>query len=144
MMMKFPDHVTISIFYNNSPLVNILIYVIIKVQNKNNFTLGPFLSDQNGECFLTREFVFAEMKKTVEIFPMDYSAELKNILNVIDIQIDSKETIEKRILTLSEFYPESSIELKAKYGISFNRQLNNDFKVQKEITQRIKIVLPEL
>lgn len=138
-MSKFPDHICISILSNGKPLAKVLFYVIVISKQKNNYTLGPFLTDDLGKFNLLKELVIKEINIAMTEFPMDYSSSLEDCTNTIVIEIDGKESIEKSIQNLLKYYPINANELISTYENSINRTFVNDFKIEKYINDWIEI-----
>ena len=141
-MSKFPDHIVISITSNGKPLPKVLFEVIVISNQKNNYTIGPFLTDAFGKSDLTKELVIKEINKAMAEFPMDYSSNLDNCKDVIVIKIEGKVSIEKKIQSLLRYYPDYGIELISAFENSINITFLNDFKIEKQINDRIEIALP--
>lgn len=138
-MSKFPDHICISILSNGKPLAKVLFYVIVISKQKNNYTLGPFLTDDLGKFNLLKELVIKEINIAMAEFPMDYSSSLEDCTNTIVIEIDGKESIDKSIRNLLKYYPINANELISAYENSINRTIVNDFKIEKYINDWIEI-----
>ena len=141
MIKEFPKHITILIQSNGKPREGVLFHVVLAAKEKNDYTLGPFLSDSNGQFELTKDYVSKEISKMLSEFPMDYSSAIDEIKDSIIFQIDGKNTIEKRIQVLSKYYPDNAIELINKYELSINKQFVEDKSIKKELNSRIEIAL---
>lgn len=140
-MSKLPKYICISIISNGKPLTKVLFYIIIISKHKNNYTLGPFLTDDSGKYNLSKEIVIKEIDIAMTEFPMDYSSHLEDCTNNIVIVIEGKETIEKKIQSLLKYYPVNAKTLISVYENSINSTFVSDFKIEMQINDRIEISL---
>ena len=94
--MKFPNNVTIRVIDGIAlkpiKIENILINVHIFAMNKNDYYLGPYFSDINGQIHLTNKMLRISADAELETGMMDYK-NIKNASPLVEIKILSKEEI---------------------------------------------------
>ena len=71
---------------------NILINVQVFAINKNDYHLGPYFSDINGQIHLTNKMLRISVDAEMETGIMDYK-DIKNASPLVEIKILSKEEI---------------------------------------------------
>jgi hypothetical protein len=95
--MKFPNKITIRMIdgmsLNPIKVENILINIHVFAFNKNDYYLGPFFSDSNGEMHLTNKMLEISADAEIETGIMDYKG-IRGASPLVEIRILSKEEID--------------------------------------------------
>ncbi len=76
--MRFPDMLTVVARSRDTglPAEGIAIFLVLFAESKNNYTVGPLISDERGEVkFISAQREFA-IKRAQEMFIMDYEGDL--------------------------------------------------------------------
>ncbi len=119
---------------NGKPIENLLVYFTLFANKKNDYSIGPFLSDINGEIKLSKSKLEDEIKKSRELFIMDYSSDLEDCKQELGISIDDMKDIEIRLKKINNFYPETH---------SFLKELSGKASNSKYICAQLKIIPKE-
>jgi len=91
---------------------SLVLFVVLFATRKNNYTLGPFLTDEKGEVTITRKVIEKEIADTKKEFPMDYSDDLSECQFKILVTIESAESLAERWKKLKEYYPDRANKLR--------------------------------
>jgi hypothetical protein len=140
-MTYFPDCISISISENSKGVDSILFHIIVLSKGKNNFTLGPFITNKEGFILLDSNEITSEIETLCNDFPMDYIAGEDNISEDILIEIEGKSSTERRIQNLEKYYPESAMKLVICYENSINSTFDNDYQFKTKISKLIDVSL---
>jgi hypothetical protein len=96
--MKFPNKIVIKIVdgldLNPILMENVIIFIHVFAINKNDYDLGPYFSDNNGEIHLTNKILQISADAQMETGIMDYK-DIKEASPLVKIEILSKEEIER-------------------------------------------------
>lgn len=137
--MQWPDCVKIIFQSTNAryKTSKLIVFIEIHASHKNNYTLGPFKVDDNGELEIARHTIEEQISSIQEQFPMDYADTLDKCDSEITVEIESKSSLEGRWRSLNEFYPDDAMELRQLLDSQSNfipdqtkYQLNIDSKTQ--------------
>jgi hypothetical protein len=112
--MEWPDFVKIKFQskYIHNKINKLIVFIVIRARHKNNYTLGPFKTDENGELEISRHAVKELIFSTQEQFPMDYADTLEKCGSEITVEIESKSSLEERWHSINEFYPDEAMKLR--------------------------------
>jgi len=122
------------LFENASGYISgLIVFFILRSKIKNNFTIGPLVTDQNGEIILTKHLVEDTITLSKTEYPMDYGGDLCNC-DLLAILVENKNQLEERIARLNEFYPENASALRE----ILNDATNDKISVFKEIKMPVK------
>src|SRR3989338_1699200 len=94
--MRFPNNNVIRIIdginLNSIKVDNILIYVHVFAIKKNDYYLGPYFTDNDGEIHLTNKILQISADAEMETGIMDYR-DIKEASPLVEIKILSEEEI---------------------------------------------------
>lgn len=95
--MKFPDKLTVVARDRDTRMSveGVAIVLVLFAQEKNNYSVGPLISNRNGEVHFTREECEFAIKKAREMFVMDYYGDLESCRPMIEVSLHPAERIEK-------------------------------------------------
>jgi len=97
----------------------VLVLVMVLVERKNNFSLPPRISDDNGCIVITRDEVESTIAAAQKDAPMDYDGPLDRCYG-LRVLIESKADLQARLRRLQEFYPIEANKFKEMIGQSSN------------------------
>ncbi len=92
--MNFPEIVKFTFVDSNTKqsIKNIAASLILYAYKKNDYYVGPKISDKNGNIYFTKDDCLKEIKSSQKFYIMDYSSNLEECLNKVSIKIkDFKE-----------------------------------------------------
>lgn len=120
--MRFPESVTVVAREKKTriPVKDVAIVLVLFAERKNNYSVGPLITDQAGEVVFTRTECEAAIKQAQEAFVMDYWGDLESCRPVISARLQASEHIDKML----ENY-KSSPEF---WGKGFPKQLFRDLQ----------------
>jgi len=100
-MTKFllPDRIIVKLVKQRQQDVtidNILLYIKTNARHKNDFNLGPFVSDKNGIITITKNDLDNEVTATYESGLMDYSS-IENSYSFVELRLYDQNEIDKMI-----------------------------------------------
>lgn len=100
-MTKFilPDRITIKLVkprQQDFSVDNILLYIKTNARHKNDFYLGPFVSNKNGVITITKNDLDNEVTATYELGLMDYSS-IENSFSFVELRLYDQNEIDKMI-----------------------------------------------
>jgi hypothetical protein len=78
------------------PLDNILLYIKTNASHKNDFYLGPFVSDNNGVITITKANLDNEVAATYDSGLMDYSS-IESNFSFVELRLYDQDEIDKLI-----------------------------------------------
>ena len=87
--MRFPDTLAIVARdrYTGLPARGVAIVLELFAEQKNNYTVGPLISNGRGEVEFTRAECEFAIKRTQEMFIMDYQGDLESCRPVIEVSL---------------------------------------------------------
>ena len=94
--MNFPEKVTFRLINNNTqrPVSNIAVSLILYAHKKNNYYVGPKISDSEGLLSFGKEDCVEEINNSKRFYLMDYASSLEECLPKVSIKIKLKKEIE--------------------------------------------------
>jgi carboxypeptidase C (cathepsin A) len=100
-MTKFrlPDKISVKLIKQRQqdlPLDNFLLYIKTYAKHKNDFYLGPFVSDKNGVITITKNDLDNEVTANYESGLMDYSS-IENSFTFVELRLYDQNEIDKMI-----------------------------------------------
>jgi hypothetical protein len=130
--MKWPSQLLIRIVSRKTKqgVENLLFYVLILAERKNDYALGPFLTDRRGEVTLSKEQVLQAIQKAQQEFAMDYADDLEQCKDLISVIIDNKDVLHERLNRLNKYYPEAAERLRTLLKKAANSNVKS---IEKEI-----------
>ena len=128
-----PDKIKFLFEDTKGSLQGLIVFFILKSNIKNDFMIGPLVTGNNGEIFLTRGLVEKKISITKNEFPMDYAGTL-NDCEQLNILVETRVELDDRACRLAEFYPDEALELQK----IIDKATNNEISLNKEISMPIE------
>ena len=116
--------VDLKFSYNNTPMENLLVSILIKASYKNDIPLGFFITNSNGTIIMSEGEIWDRIKKQSESYPMDYHLPTLPIQK-IEIRVGSEKTLLEKIKGINKFYPEDAKALQELMKKSCNERLKD-------------------
>ena len=93
--MKFPDSLSVRVLdrLTRAPVEGLAIVLELFALRKNNYIVGPAISDQAGEVQFTREECKRTIKSDQEMFIMDYEGDLEDCRPNLEVRLHAPEHI---------------------------------------------------
>lgn len=93
--MKLPDKFVITIVdaTRRIPVRNIAVVLELFATSKNNYTIGPRISDRNGCVEFTRQFCERSVAQDRQLFVMDYVDDIKDCKPFLEVRLHRPESI---------------------------------------------------
>jgi hypothetical protein len=141
--MNCPEQITIKLkdLRNNKPASRYIIYLTVLANRKNNYTVGPLISDDNGTIVLTKKQIEDEIEDSISSFLMDYSSRLDDCKQEVEVKLYTQKSLRNKVEKLREFYPKNAQELEALLKNSGN-DLEQDFITQVLMKEEIIVEFP--
>ena len=100
-MTKFvlPEKITVRLVkprQQDFPVDNILLYIKTNARHKNDFHLGPFVSDKDGVITITKNDLDNKITSIYESGLMDYSS-IENCFTFVELRLYDQDEINKMI-----------------------------------------------
>ena len=97
--MMFPDQVTVTVKERISSLAvpEVAIVLILKAVNKNDYYVGPFISDDIGRITISRRDCEMAISRAQEMFIMDYQGDLSACRSQAQFQLHDPAAIETMV-----------------------------------------------
>jgi hypothetical protein len=122
--MNCPDKFTVRLLSSNSePLENIILYIEIIAKKKSNYGIGPFITNNKGEVYLTKIEIEKEINNALETYIMDYSSRLEDCQQQIEIDVCTISDLDKILLNLKRYFPENAVLLQRLLAKSNNKKV---------------------
>lgn len=139
--LHFPKELVIRVIDEVTGLSvsDIAITLTLYAARKNNYDLGPALSDATGTIVIARAWVEKAIFGIKSFFLMDYDSTMQQCYSHITLRVDSPEDIRKAIVAM-KLYGEVAQELGIAYTISgLDRAINYKYTSQ---TVQIDLAVP--
>ncbi|MEA5113118.1 MAG: hypothetical protein VB050_03750 [Geobacteraceae bacterium] len=111
MNKTWPSVIRIIFKSENVTVPSLLVYLEILSRLKNNYSIGPCLTDDDGEVKIPRDTIDATIERAKEISPMDYKGNLEDCVGV-EVIVETVDELNNRILRGGKFYPKEAKKLK--------------------------------
>ena len=136
--MQLPEEVKITFVSaeTKEPLSGLIAILSLVAPRKNNFPLGLFTSNAEGEILLIRTQVYKEIESLQNEFPMDYSTMPGKDTPCLIINIENTNDLESREKRMREFYPKEAKDLRAKLETACNIRCKS-FLLEVMLTQKL-------
>jgi hypothetical protein len=94
--MRFPDKLTVGVrdLGTGVPAQGVAIILVLFAARKNDYYVGPLITNENGWVEFTRAECEAAIERAQEMFIMDYSGDLESCRPVIDVRLHPPEQID--------------------------------------------------
>lgn len=139
--MIFPNTITIAVLNNSKKISGLVCSVRLLTFHKNNYSIGMFKTNNEGEFVITKEKIEKEIKESNEIFIMDYDSSPDNFKGSIEIVIENIEDINRRMSAIEKFFPERIKEMKRILEGNINNMITTTFSEIAHIQNFIKIII---
>lgn len=107
---SWPSKMIIKFICDGKLVSNLLVYFILLSETKNNFSIGPFITNKNGEIELTHKIMTETIENAKADYPMDYSGTLDDCMGV-EVVVETVNELRSRINRGKEFYPNEATVL---------------------------------
>ena len=103
-MVAFPEQKTFQFVEtsSNRPISNLAVLLTLLAHRKDDYHIGPAITDSNGIVVFTRTDCLKEIDISKTMFIMDYSSTLEQCLPKIVIEVMSKQAIDALIAARRE------------------------------------------
>jgi hypothetical protein len=97
--MNFPDSLIVLVLdkNTNAPVKGAAIVLELFASRKNNYVVGPAISDLSGQVRFTREECERSIKADQEMFIMDYMGTLADCRPVVEVRLHSPAHLAKML-----------------------------------------------
>lgn len=105
---KIPNQIIVQLIKSTQqdfPINNILLYIKIFARHKNDYLLGPFVSNENGEILITKLLLENEIQATIESGIMDYD-DIEGCSSEVEIHLYSQKEINNLIESRTKVWTE--------------------------------------
>lgn len=109
--MGWPEMLNLIFRLGGKPCERLVIYVSLLAKKKNNYSLGPFLTNESCEIGISADYVRAQMELTRQDFPMDYEFLNLDEISEITVEIESRKSLTERYKRIQTFYPHEAMRL---------------------------------
>ncbi len=95
----FPDKLTLVVRDRETglPVNGIAILLVLFAVKKNDYHVGPLITDEKGEAEFTREECEFSIKRLKEMFIMDFHGELRDCRPLVEVHLHPHELVEGMI-----------------------------------------------
>lgn len=129
--MKFPKKIIVTLISSATkrPISNLAVFLEIRAARKNNYDIGPRLTDDAGHVIFTEDEVKSDIEWTLKEWIMDYSSKYEECFSDFCVCLPNVENV-KRSLDLLKSYK----KFDERYARAFHimrRAKNNNLKLQK-------------
>ena len=138
--MKFPSSLLLLLKLNGNCISNVVMFLTLIVRNKNNYSIGPLISDNEGKINIDKKLIESTISQNQKEYPMDYSDNLNNCENDMELVIDDYQKLKERIERIRRFYPNEAKRLEELASISNNNKIQSEvikIKINLSIKQKI-------
>jgi hypothetical protein len=103
----FPDSLNVIVvdISTGHPLPAVALVLELKAQKKNNYLVGPIITDNEGEARFTRRACEDAIANAQKMFVMDYSGDLSSCGKIAEIRLHAPEYI-RQMIDQYEAHPE--------------------------------------
>jgi hypothetical protein len=141
--VKWPERSTLKFIDSSAkePIANLLFFVEVLTRQRNDFSLGPLITDSEGRAILTRDQIRKAIDDSARDFPMDYSGAISDCTGEIRITVDDKDALDQRIDRVKRFYPRDAMRLKELATTSSNSMVESrqaTVPLSREVTVEVK------
>ena len=104
-MVAFPEKVSLQFLDEKTqqPIPKLVVSLTLLAHRKNDYPVGPVLTDQNGLVSFSRNDCLKAIEDSKTLFLMDYASSLEECLPKVLLKIMSKEEIESCIQARTEY-----------------------------------------
>jgi hypothetical protein len=97
--MRLPEKVTIRIIDRKAknPVTNIAVSLVLYAHKKNDYYVGPRISDREGLIIFERDDCIKEIDNSKKFYLMDYASTMEQCLPKISVKIKPKGELENAV-----------------------------------------------
>lgn len=97
--MIIPEKLTVTAIdqVTGCPIPEVALLLELKAHRKNNYSVGPVITNGDGQAEFTREACEKAIASAQEMFVMDYVGDLQSCSSVAELQLHSPESIANMI-----------------------------------------------
>lgn len=137
--MDLPNELKFQFICNAKPVNDLLVYITLLADKKNNYTLKPLMTDKKGVIQISQPTIIGTIKNEMTNHPMDYKSTIEDC-NGIELIVESMDKLKKRVELLSDFYPQDAMELEKLISICSNSKYADihifyEFPLQNQVFQ---------
>ena len=94
--MKLPDTLTVTAVDNETsrPVPNVAILLLLFAERKNDYDIGPFITNEMGQVKFDRADCVAAIQQAQQMFIMDYAGNLDSCLPKLEVRLHRPEQIQ--------------------------------------------------
>ncbi len=102
--MKFPEQITIKLIDKETKRTvgNIAVSLILYAHQKNNYYVGPKITDKEGLVCFNKEECMKEIDNSRKFYLMDYLSMLEQCLPKVSIKIKPRKEIESAVKNMRQ------------------------------------------
>src|SRR5258708_11381985 len=103
--MRFPEKLTVVARdgATSQPVKDVAIVLVLFAKRKNDYSVGPLITNENGKVESTRAECESAIKQAQEAFVMDYHGDLESCRPLIEVRLHLPEYIEKMLQNYKTF-----------------------------------------
>jgi len=138
--MKIPQKIKIKILEKISllPVPGVYFEIELIAQFKNNYFIGPFITDSFGESIITKDIIIQQINRDKDFYMMDYASDIDDCDDEIIIHVLSGESIRQKINNVKKYFPENAELLNALFSVSINERFTVDIIKKLGIKEELK------
>ena len=110
MSVHWPTKLNFKFLCENKVIPNLLILPVLLSKVKNNFSIGPLITNKDGEICIKHKALSEIIENSKIDYPMDYYGTLDDCTG-LEIVVETIEELMIRVNNLKEFYPQKAKEL---------------------------------
>lgn len=97
--MRFPDKLIVVAREHDTtlPAQGVAIVLVLFAKRKNDYSVGPLITNENGQVEFTRAECESAIKQAQDAFVMDYHGDLESCRPLIEVRLHLPEYIEKML-----------------------------------------------
>jgi len=107
MLSHIPEKIKLIFKDVGGSVQRLIVFLVLHSTVKNDFTIGPLVTDMKGEIILTKAVVDRVISLNKEEFPMDYGGGL-NDCDLLSVIVESRSDLEERVKRLMKYYPDNA------------------------------------
>ena len=102
--MNFPEKVNFKIIdkQTSKPVENVAVSLQLYAARKNDYFVGPFISDTEGLVSFTRESCLHEIESSKKFYLMDYSSTIGECLPKVTLTVKEPEQVRFAVKEMTE------------------------------------------
>lgn len=122
----FPEKLTLKFVSSitKMPIAGLIVLVILKAKEKNDYSLVPLLTDKNGELNIFKQDAIKIITKAQIEAPMDYAGTLEDVTS-LKIVVENDQALRERYQRILKYYPEDAQFLSRLISSATNSTVRN-------------------